>query len=75
MATVSTVLLLISSITVIISVLMQEGGSEGMGTIGGNAPESQWGSNRGANRSTLLKRITVVSAAIFMISALILTAI
>lgn len=75
MATVVTVLLLISSITVIISVLMQESGSEGMGTIAGNAPESQWGSNRGANRSTLLKRITVVSAAIFMISALILTAI
>lgn len=69
------VLLLISSITVIISVLMQEGSSEGMGTIGGNAPESPWGSNRGVNRSTLLKRITVVSAAIFMISALVLTAI
>lgn len=54
---------------------MQEGSSEGMGTIGGNAPESPWGSNRGVNRSTLLKRITVVSATIFMVSALVLTAI
>lgn len=69
------VLLLISSVTVIIAVLMQEGSSEGMGTIGGNAPESSWGSNRGANRSTLLKRITVVATAIFMISAVVLTAI
>lgn len=54
---------------------MQEGSSEGMGTIGGNAPDSQWGANRGANRSTLLKRISVVSTTIFMIAALVLTAI
>lgn len=75
LSTFFSVLLLIASVSVIISVLMQESSGEGMGTIGGNAPESQWGSNRGANRSILLKRITVVSAAIFMISALVLTAI
>lgn len=75
MSTFFSVLLLISSITVIISVLMQEGSSEGMGTIGGNAPDSQWGANRGANRSTLLKRISVVSTTIFMIAALVLTVI
>lgn len=54
---------------------MQESSGEGMGTIGGNAPDSQWGSNRGANRSILLKRISVVSTTIFMIAALVLTAI
>lgn len=75
MSTAFSVILLVSSISVIVSVLMQESSGEGMGTIGGNAPESPWGANRGANRSMLLKRITVVSAAIFMISALVLTAI
>lgn len=75
MSTVFSVILLVSSISVIVSVLLQESSSEGIGTMGGNAPESPWGSNRGVNRSTLLKRATVVSAAIFMISALVLTAI
>lgn len=75
LSTFFSVLLLIASISVIVSVLLQESSSEGIGTIGGNSPQSPWGSSRGANRSTILKRITVVAAVVFMVSAVVLAAI
>lgn len=74
MTTIFSVLLLVSSISVIVSVLLQESSSQGMGTMAGNAPDSPWGSNRGTSRSALLKRITVISAVIFIVSALVLAA-
>lgn len=74
MTTFFSVLILISSISLIISVLLQEGNEEGLGTIGGNAPESLWGKNRGTSREAMLQRVTIVSAIIFIISALALAA-
>lgn len=74
MTTFFSVLILASSISLIISVVMQEGSSEGMGAISGNAPTSLWGKARGASREQLLRKITVVSAVIFIISALVLAA-
>lgn len=74
MTTFFSVLILVSSISLIISVLLQEANQEGLGTIGGNAPESLWGKNRGTSREALLQRVTIVSAIIFIISALVLAA-
>ena len=70
MSTFFTITILISSISLIISVMLQEGNDEGLGTIGGNSPDSLWGKNRGTSKEAMLKRITVVSAVIFIISAL-----
>ncbi|TJX14274.1 preprotein translocase subunit SecG [Tissierella creatinini] len=69
MTTFFSVLILVSSISLIVSVLFQEG-SEGLGAIGGNAPDSLWGRNRGTSKQSMLRRITVVSAIIFIISAI-----
>lgn len=70
------VLILISSISLIISVVLQEGSSQGLGAIGGgNAADSLWGKSRGKSRGELLKRLTIGSAVVFMISALVLAAI
>lgn len=74
MMTFFTITILVSSISLIVSVMLQEGNEEGLGTIGGNAPESLWGKNRGTSKEAMLKRITVVSAVIFIISALALAA-
>ncbi|HZK00710.1 MAG TPA: preprotein translocase subunit SecG [Tissierellaceae bacterium] len=68
------VLILLSSLTLIISVLLQEGNDEGIGSLGGNSPDSLWGKSRGTSKETLLQRVTIVAAVIFMVSALILAA-
>ena len=70
------ILILISSISLIVSVVLQEGDSQGLGAIGGgNAGDSGWGRSRGKSKGELLKRLTIGSAAVFMISALVLAAI
>jgi preprotein translocase subunit SecG len=68
------ILILVSSVALIVSVLLQEGNSEGLGTIGGNSPESMWGKNRGTSKQAMLQRVTIVSAIIFIISAVALAA-
>lgn len=70
MTTLFSITILASSIALIVSVLFQEGNDEGLGTIGGNAPDSLWGKNRGTSKQAMLKRITTVSAIIFIISAI-----
>lgn len=74
MQTLFSILVLASSLGVIISVLLQEGEEGGLGAIGGGAPESLFGSNRGTTKQAMLQRITVISAAIFVISTLVLAA-
>ena len=74
MSTFFSILILVSCISLIVSVLFQEGSEEGLGTIGGNAPDSLWGKNRGTSKQAMLRRITVVSAIIFIISAIALAA-
>lgn len=74
MATLFTVIFLISSIALIISVLLQDEKSEGLGTLsGGNG--SFFGSSKSRGKEYLLNRITTISAIVFMISALVLAAI
>lgn len=74
MQTFFSVTILASSLTLIMSVLLQEGNAEGLGSLGGNSPDSQWGKNRGTSKQALLQRLTIVAAVVFMISALVLAA-
>lgn len=75
MTTLFSVLILAASVTLIISVVMQEGSSGGMGAIGGgDSANALFGKSRGSSREEVLKRITVISAVIFIISALVLAA-
>lgn len=70
------IIFLISSLSLIISVLLQESKSEGLGAIGGGGgSQGLWGKTRMRTFEAMLARITTVSAIVFMISALILAAI
>lgn len=68
------ILVLVSSLSLIISVVLQEGSDEGMGTLMGGSAGSLFSKSRGKTREDMLKRITVVSSVIFMISTLVLAA-
>lgn len=68
------ILVLLSSLALIISVVLQEGNDEGISALSGGASGSLFGKSRGTTRADMLKRITVVSAVIFMISTLVLAA-
>jgi len=53
---------------------MQEGSEAGLGALSGGSADSLWGKSRGQSREDMLKRITVISAIVFMISTLVLAA-
>lgn len=74
MVSLFSVLILVSSLALIISVTMQEGSSEGLGTIGGES-SSLFGQTRGSSREDILRRITAISAVVFLISNLVLSAV
>lgn len=75
MQTLFSILVLASSLTVIISVLLQEGeDSGGLGALSGNTPDSLFGINQGRSKQAILQRITAISAAIFIVSTLVLAA-
>ncbi|HZJ99454.1 MAG TPA: preprotein translocase subunit SecG [Tissierellaceae bacterium] len=67
-------ILLISALGLIISVLLQESNEGGIGAIGGNSPESLFGKNRSSSKDAILQRSTIISAAVFVISTLVLAA-
>lgn len=69
------IIFLISSISLIVSVLLQESKSEGLGAIGGGGGQNLFGKSRIRTFEAMLSRITTVSAIVFMISALVLAAI
>lgn len=68
------ILLLGSALGVIISVLFQESSEGGLGAVGGSAPESLWGMAQGKSKEAILQRVTIISAAIFIVSTLVLAA-
>lgn len=74
MTTLFSVLMLISSISLVASILMQESKSEGLGAIGGGA-DSAFGKSVGTSRQAILRKVTIVSAVVFMISAVALAAV
>ncbi len=75
MGIVMKILLLVSSLILIGSILLQSGKTAGLsGSIAGGA-EQIWGKNKGRSYEAMLERVTTVSAVIFLVSALVLTAV
>lgn len=75
MKTAVRVLLIIASLFLIASILLQSGKSAGLsGEIAGGA-ESIWGKNKGRSFEGKLEKATAISAIVFLISSLILAAI
>ncbi len=69
------IFLIIASLILIASILLQSGKSAGLsGEIAGGA-ESIWGRNKGRSFEGKLEKATAVSAVIFVIASLILVAI
>lgn len=66
-----TILFILDCIGLTVLVLMQEGKSAGLGTIGG-AAESYWGKNKGRSMEGLLVRITRIMAILFILLAVVL---
>lgn len=73
MTTLFSVLMLISSITLIVSIVMQESKSEGLGALGGGS-DSLFGKSIGTSRQAMLRKVTIASAIVFIISAIALAA-
>ena len=67
------IFLIISAIVLIVSVLMQQGNSAGLGEIGGGA-ETFLGKNKAKSYEGKLELITKVSAAAFVVLAILMTA-
>ena len=67
--TVLMILLAIDCIALTIVVLLQEGKSAGLGTIGGMA-DSYWGQNKGRSMEDTLVKVTRVLAVLFILLAL-----
>jgi len=74
MTTFFSILVLASSLSLIISVVLQESKDDGLGALAGDSSASLWGKTRGKSREDVLKRITVISSVIFLISTLFLAA-
>ena len=66
-----TVIFVILCIAMTVIVLMQEGKSAGLGTIGG-AAESYWGKHKGRSMEGNLEKFTRVSAILIFVLALVL---
>ncbi len=67
------IIIIIASLGLIASILLQEGKQAGMsGAIGGGA-EQIWGKNKAKSYETKLEKATSVLAVIFLVSTLILT--
>ncbi|MBR1771085.1 MAG: preprotein translocase subunit SecG [Lachnospiraceae bacterium] len=66
-----TVIFIIVCVALVVLVLMQEGKSAGLGTIGG-AAETYWGKNKSRSMEGLLVKITKVLAFGFILLALLL---
>ena len=72
MYTVLMVIMAIVSVILILSVLLQEGNSDGLsGSIAGGA-EQLFGEKRGRGYQGMLEKITVVTSVIFIVLALVL---
>lgn len=66
-----TVIFIIVCVALVVLVLMQEGKSAGLGTIGG-AAETYWGKNKGRSMEGFLVKLTKIAAVSFILLAAIL---
>lgn len=70
------IFLIIASLILIASILLQSGKSAGMsGEIAGGAAETIWGKNKGRSYEGKLEKATTVSAIVFVIASLALVVI
>jgi len=67
------IFLIITTLVLIVSVLMQQGNSAGLGSIGGGA-ETFLGKNKAKSYEGKLELATKVSAAVFVVLAILMTA-
>ncbi|MBE5865544.1 MAG: preprotein translocase subunit SecG [Lachnospiraceae bacterium] len=65
------VLFIIVCVALIVLVLMQEGKSAGLGTIGG-AAETYWGKNKSRSMEGLLVKLTKVAGVAFILLTILL---
>lgn len=69
------ILLILASLVLICSILLQSGKEAGMsGSIAGGA-ESIWGKNKGRSFEGKLEKATTISAIVFVVASLVLVAI
>ena len=66
-----TILFVIDCIGLTVIILMQEGKSQGLGTIAGMA-DTYWGKNKGSSMEGTLVKVTKVMAVLFFVLALVL---
>ena len=66
-----TIIYVILGVALATVILMQEGNTEGLGSIGGMA-DSYWGKNKGRTMEGALEKFTKFGTAAFMIIALVL---
>lgn len=66
--TILTIVFIIVCVALVVLVLMQEGKSEGLGSISG-AAESYWGKNKGRSMEGRMVKITRVLVILFMLLA------
>lgn len=66
-----TIIYIIDCVFLAVVVLLQEGKSAGLGSIGG-AAESYWGKNKGRSMEGKLVTITKVSAILFLVLSAVL---
>ena len=69
--TILTVIFILVCLALVVIVLMQEGKSAGLGSIGGVA-ETYWGKNKGRSMKGRLVKGTTVLAVLFMVLAAVL---
>ena len=70
---ISTVLLVVSALVVIVSVLLQQGETSGLGAIAGGA-ESFFGKNKAKQYEGKLSLATKISAVVFIVMSLVIAA-
>ncbi len=66
------ILLILVALVLIVSVLMQEGSRQGLGTIGGGA-ETFFGKNKAKSYEGKLALITKIAAGVFIVLAIVMT--
>ena len=69
--TVINILFILDCIALTVIVLMQEGKSQGLGSISGMA-DTYWGKNKGRSMEGTLEKFTTFAAVAFMVLAIVL---
>lgn len=72
MSTILSLILGLASLAIIVSVVMQEPDSGGLGALDGSSNDAAWGASRGASRDDVLKRVTIIGAIVFFVAAILL---